>query len=99
MDKRYNTVTIAQQLEWRRQAVEDVLAHPEWTLPQAVRHLKKTMRMTSAEMAKLAGIGHRTLQDIEQGRSEGSVQTMNRIFAMLGLKLSVARITHDDGAL
>jgi DNA-binding XRE family transcriptional regulator len=91
MDKRYNTVSLPEQLDLRQQAVQDVLAHPEWSLPQAIRHLKKTMRMTSAEMAKLAGIGHRTLQDIEQGRSEGSVQTMNRIFGLLGLKLCVGR--------
>ena len=36
------------------------------------------------------------MQDIEQERSEGSVQTMNRIFGMLGLKLSVARIRRDE---
>ena len=84
MDKRFTPIPIAQQLELRRQAIDDVLAHPEWSLPQAVRHLKKTMRLTTAEMAKL--------QDIEQERSEGSVQTMNRILAMLGLKLGVVRI-------
>lgn len=91
MDKRYNTLSIAQQLDLRQQAVEDVLAHPEWSLPQAVRHLKKTMRLTTAEMAKLSGVAYRTMQDIEQERSEGSVQTMNRIFGMLGLKLGVVR--------
>lgn len=32
-----------------------------------------------------------TIQDIEQGRSDGTVQTMNRIFGMLGLKLGVVR--------
>ncbi len=41
MDKRYNTIPLTEQLELRRQAIEDVLAHPEWSLPQAVRHLKK----------------------------------------------------------
>ena len=92
MDKRYNTLTMAEQLQLRKQAVDDVLAHPEWTLPQAVRHLKKTMRLTTAEMAKLSGIAYRTMQDIEQQRSDGSVQTMSRIFGMLGLKLSVAAI-------
>ena len=91
MDKRYNTIPPSEQLELRRQAVEDVLAHPEWPLPQAIRHLKKTMRLTTAEMAKLSGVAYRTLQDIEQGRSEGSVQTMNRVFGMLGLKLGVVR--------
>jgi DNA-binding XRE family transcriptional regulator len=96
MDKRFNTLTLAEQLELRRRAVEDVLAHSEWTLAQAVRHLKKTMRLTTAEMAKLSGLAYRTMQDIEQERSDGSVQTMNRIFGMLGLKLSVARISRES---
>ncbi len=95
MDKRYTALSIPEQLDLRRQAVEDVLAHPEWSLAQAIRHLKKTMRLTTAEMAKLSGVAYRTMQDIEQERSEGSVQTMNRIFGMLGLKLSVARIRRD----
>ena len=89
MDKRYTALPVSEQLVLRKQAVDDVLAHPEWALAMSVRHLKKTMRLTTAEMAKLAGIGARTMQDIEQERSEGSVQTMNRIFGMLGLKLGV----------
>lgn len=92
MDKRYKTISPSEQLDLRRQAVEAVLAHPEWPLAQAVRHMRKTMRLTTAEMAKLSGISHRTLQDIEQERSEGSVQTMNRVFGVLGLKLGVARM-------
>jgi DNA-binding XRE family transcriptional regulator len=95
MDKRFNTLTLAQQLDLRQQAIDDVLTHPEWSLSQAVRHLKKTMRLTTVEMAKLSGVAYRTMQDIEQERSDGSVQTMNRIFGMLGLKLSVARIARD----
>ena len=97
MDKRFTAISLAEQLELRRQAIADVLAHPEWSLPQAVRHLKKTMRLTTAEMAKLSGIAFRTLQDIEHERSEGSVQTMNRIFGMLGLKLSVASKSNMSG--
>lgn len=96
MDKRYNTISVSEQLELRRQAIEDVLAHPEWTLPQAVRHIKKTMRLTTAEVAKVSGVAFRTLQDIEQERSEGSVQTMNRILGMLGLKLGVVRRTTES---
>ncbi|MFC7461209.1 helix-turn-helix domain-containing protein [Hydrogenophaga defluvii] len=95
MDKRFNPIPVAEQLALRQQAIEDVLAHPEWSLPQAVRHLKKTMRLTTADMAKLSGVAYRTLQDIEQERSDGSVQTMNRIFGMLGLKLSVGRMTRE----
>ncbi|MES2946213.1 MAG: transcriptional regulator [Pseudomonadota bacterium] len=89
MDKRYTTLSLPQQLALRRQAINDVLAHPEWSLPQAIRHLKKTMRVTSLELAKLSGVAFRTLQDIEQERSEGNVQTINRILGVLGLKLGV----------
>jgi transcriptional regulator with XRE-family HTH domain len=98
MDKRYTALTLAQQMDLRRKAVDDVLAHQEWSLPEAIRHLKKTMRLTTAELAKLAGVGFRTLQDIEQERSEGSVQTMGRIFAVLGLKLGVVRATPNAPA-
>lgn len=96
MDKRYSTIPLSDQLALRRQAIDDVLAHPEWSLPQAVRHLKKTMRLTTAEMAKISGVAYRTLQDIEQGRSEGSVQTMNRILGILGLKLGVVTRQADQ---
>ena len=91
MDKRFNTLSIPEQLELRRKAIDDVLSHPEWSLAEAVRHLKQTMRLTSAEIAKLSGVSTKTMQDIEHERSEGTVQTMNRIFGMLGLKLGVVR--------
>lgn len=98
MDKRYTALTLTQQLELRKQAVDAVLANPQWSLPQAVRHLKKTMRLTTAEMAQLAGVSFRTLQDIEREKSEGTVQTMNRVFGVLGLKLGVVRVPRDDEA-
>lgn len=33
----------------------------------------------------------KTVQDIEQGRSKGTVQTMNRILGIVGLKLGVVK--------
>lgn len=96
MDKRYETLTLPQQLELRKKAISDVLANPQWSLPQAVRHLKKTMRLTTAELAKLAGISFRTLQDIEREKSDGTVQTLNRVLGVLGLKLGVARVSHEE---
>jgi transcriptional regulator with XRE-family HTH domain len=97
MDKRFNALPPDQQLALRRTAVAEVLAHPEWPLPQAVSHLRRTMRLTTAELATLAGVSYRTLQDIEAGRSEGTVQTMNRLFGVLGLKLGVVRQEREPG--
>jgi DNA-binding XRE family transcriptional regulator len=96
MDKRYGSLSLSEQLMLRRQAIDEVLAHHEWSTQEALRHLKKTMRLTSAELARLSGVHYRTVQDIEQGRSEGSVQTMNRLFGVLGLKLGVVRIAPPD---
>lgn len=95
MDKRYASLTPPQQLDLRKKAVDDVLANPQWSLPQAVRHLKKTMHLTTTELATLAGISFRTLQDIEREKSDGTVQTMNRVLGVLGLKLGVVRVMRD----
>ena len=91
MDKRFNELSMNEQIQLRRRAVEEVLGHPEWSLPQAIRHLKKTMRLTTAELAKMAGVGFRTLQDVEQEVSPGTVKTMNKVLGVLGLKLGVVR--------
>jgi len=89
MDKRYKPISLSQQMQLRQQAIDDLLGHPEWTLRESVCHLKKTLRLTTADLATLAGVSYRTVQDIELGRSPGTVQTMNRILGVLGLRLGV----------
>jgi len=78
-----------EQVALRQQAIDDVLAHPEWSLRDAIRHLKRHFLITSDELARLSGVSLRAVRDIEQGRSEGTVQTVNRILGVLGLKLGV----------
>lgn len=89
MDKRYSAISLREQVALRQKAIDGVLAHPEWSLSESLRHVKSTLRLTTAELAKLAGVSYRTLQDIEQGRSTGTVQTMNKLFSVLGLRLGV----------
>lgn len=90
MDRRYKPISLSQQMQLRQQVVDELLAHPEWSLQESVGHLRKGLRLTTAELAKLAGVSYRTLQDIELGNSPGTVQTLNRILGVLGLRLSVA---------
>ena len=89
MDKRYKPLTLSQQMELRQQVMTELLAHPEWSLQEAVCHLKKGLRLTTADVAKLSGVAFRTVQNIERGRSLGTVQTMDRILGVLGLRLGV----------
>ena len=91
MDKRFKAMTLEEQIAARRRAIEDVLAHPEWTLAQSVRHMRRTMRLTTTELAQLAGLSFRTVQNIEREVSEGSVASVNALLGLLGLKLGVVR--------
>ena len=49
------------------------------------------IRLDVADERRDGEARRRTIQDIEQGRSDGTVQTMSRIFGMLGLKPGVVR--------
>lgn len=69
--------------------MDDLLGHPEWSLREAVSHLKKGLRLTTADLAKLSGVSYRTVQDIERGVSPGTVQTLDRILGVIGLRLGV----------
>lgn len=89
MDRRYKPLSLAEQVALRQQVIDEVLAHSHWELIDTIRYIKTTLRLTSQEMAKLAGVSYRTLQDIEQGRSSGTVQTMNKLLGILGLRLGV----------
>lgn len=91
MDKRYKPLSLSDQLRIRREVVEDILNNPQWPLLQVIKHLKTSLRLTTAELAKVTGISARTLQDIEQGRSQGTVQTMNKILGVMGLRLGVCK--------
>lgn len=91
MDKRYKPITLAEQVKMRRQAVDDILSHPEWPLADAVVHIKKTLRLTTADFARMARISFRTMQDIELGRSQGTVKTLNSVLGVLGLRLGITK--------
>ena len=92
MDKRYAAISLREQIALRQQAIDEVLAHPEWSLAEALRHIRSTLRLTTIEMARLSGVSFRTLQDIEQGRSSGTIKTVNKLLAVLGLRLGVIRV-------
>jgi len=89
MDRRRRPVPIETQLALREQALNDVLAHPEWTPIEVIRHVRRTLGLTTAELAQLAEVGFRTLQDLEQGRTDGTVRTVSRLLGVLGLRLGV----------
>jgi DNA-binding transcriptional regulator YiaG len=91
MDKRYKPLSLAQQMTLRQEVMEEVLTHPEWPLPDVVKFIKSHLRLTTADLAKLSGVSFRAVQNIERGVSPGTVQTLNRILGVLGLRLGVVK--------
>ena len=93
MDKRYKPISLSEQMMLRQEVMAEVLAHPEWPLPDVIRFIKKRLRLTTADLAKLSGVSFRAIQNIERGVSLGTVQSLNRILGVLGLRLGAVKST------
>lgn len=84
----------------RRKAIDDILAHPEWSLADSVRYVRTSLRLTVLEYARLTKVSARTILDLEAGRTLGTVQTLERLLGVVGLRLGVQRIiSHEAGAV
>ena len=64
MDRRYKPISLSQQMHLRQQVVDELLAHPEWSLQESICQPKKGLRLTTADLAKLSGVSDRTVQDL-----------------------------------
>jgi DNA-binding transcriptional regulator YiaG len=93
MDKRYKPISLSEQMMLRQEVMDEVLAHPEWPLPDVIRFIKKRLRLTTEDLAKLSGVSFRAIQNIERGVSPGTVQSLNRILGVLGLRLGAVKST------
>jgi DNA-binding transcriptional regulator YiaG len=93
MDKRYKPISLSEQMMLRQEVMDEVLAHPEWPLPDVIRFIKKHLRLTTEDLAKLSGVSFRAIQNIERGVSPGTVQSLNRILGVLGLRLGAVKST------
>lgn len=91
MDKRYKPLSLPEQMMLRQEVMDEVLAHPEWPLPDVIRFLKRRLRLTTEDLAKLSGVSFRAVQNIERGVSPGTVQSVNRILGVLGLRLGAVK--------
>lgn len=89
MDKRYKPLTPLEQLHAREQMLAMIQAHPEWTLAQAVRHVRQSLRMTIRDMAKAGNLSDQALRNIEASRSSPTLATATRLLLPFGLRLSV----------
>lgn len=86
MDKRFSSLTPAEQLQIRRDLTERLAAAPETPIPQVIREIRKTLRFTIPEYAKICGVSPRTLQDIERKVSSPTLDTVEKLLRPMGMR-------------
>ncbi len=89
MDKRGKPLTPHEQLLLRQKVETMILEYPEYSVPQLLREVRKTLHLTIAEMARIGRLSVPALKNIESGKNSPSLATVEGLLKPLGLRLSV----------
>lgn len=89
MDKRFKPLTTSEELDVRRALLDDIEAHPGRPVPEVIRLVRTTLRLTIAEYAKLCGVSARGLQDIEREVKSPTLDTVAKLLRPMGLRVGV----------
>lgn len=89
MDKRFKPLTTIEELDVRRALLDDIDANPGRPIPEVIRLVRTTLRLTIAEYAKLCGVSARGLQDIERGIKSPTLDTVAKLLRPMGLRAGV----------
>jgi XRE family transcriptional regulator, regulator of sulfur utilization len=93
MDKRYKPLTPLEQLEARRRLLQEIADNPSQPIPEVIRHIRTTLRLTIADYARLCGVSARALQDIERNQASPTLATIEKLLKPMALKLAVVSET------
>ncbi|CAM2155913.1 HTH cro/C1-type domain-containing protein [Pararobbsia alpina] len=77
----------------------DRLARNELNLPEAMKAMRKMTGLTQAEFAAHRGVSRRVIQDIESGTGNPTVESLNSIAKMFGLKVGLVSIRRMEPAV
>ncbi|NRR33353.1 helix-turn-helix transcriptional regulator [Oxalobacteraceae bacterium] len=86
MDKRYTALTAAEQNQLRRALMDRLAAAPDLPIPKVIREIRKTLRFTIPEYAKICDVSPRTLQDIEREVSSPTLDTVEKLLRPMGMR-------------
>ncbi len=90
MDRRYKPQTPQEQLAAREALLETIAAHPEWSVPDVVRHVRTSLRLTHADMARIGKVSVATLRNLESGQTSPTLATLDGVLRPFGLAVSVS---------
>jgi DNA-binding XRE family transcriptional regulator len=96
MDKRRKPLTPQQELELREAMVAMVTGHPEWDVAKMLKEIRKSLHLTTHDMARVGRISEPALRNLEAGRSSPTLSTVGSLLRPFGLKLSVVKIPQES---
>lgn len=73
-------------LEERRYFYETLATH-QWSLAQTIKEMRKITQLTQIEFARKLGIAPRIIIDIERGKGNPTLKTLQKIGKLFGLEL------------
>jgi y4mF family transcriptional regulator len=68
--------------------MEAITAEKE-SIGQLIQARRKSRKIRQEDLAEIAGISSRTLRDIEKGMANPELETLLKIFEVLGLEIKV----------
>ena len=95
MDKRRKRTDLDSERALR-DAFDQGIATHSLSIAQAVKAMRRLSRLTQVEFAKHRGISLLTLKDLEGGKGNPKVDTLNKIGAIFGLEVGFIRKPPHD---
>jgi DNA-binding XRE family transcriptional regulator len=90
-DKRFKHIGTEEETLRRREFLTSIPTSPQ-ELGEMVRSLRKFSRLTQVEFALRVGVAVNILKEIERGRGNPTIETLNKIGKPFGLQASLVRI-------
>jgi DNA-binding XRE family transcriptional regulator len=79
-----------------RREFYDRLGKGDLTLSEAVKAMREMTGLTQAQFAEHRGVSRRVIQDIESGNGNPTVESLNSIAKMFGLKVGLVSIRKKE---
>ncbi len=71
------------------------IKHPEYSLSERLKFIRETRKMTQAELAKQSGLTQATIANLESGRKDPSIQTLENLARALDIHIATLFSSED----
>lgn len=79
---------LEQRGQWRRQ-LHAGLVEGSLEIPEALKMLRKVLGKSQQDYALMVGVSKKVIADLELGKGNPTIATLNRLFAPLGFKVGL----------